>query len=149
MLKLFEFIFIVDSKKEKENIVANALSRIKHKFMDMWYVQNISTFLNTFAIVSPLICLFWIQLTRNNVVFSRIALMSCFCAEIRHLGKILENTAKFLFYQKKHGARIQDGGGGHEGLTPPGGAGQARPRQGVVWPPRPSPRPLPLPTYTF
>jgi hypothetical protein len=28
-----------------------------------WYVQNVSTFPNTFAIVSPLICVFWIQLT--------------------------------------------------------------------------------------
>jgi hypothetical protein len=24
-----------------------------------WYVQNVSTFPNTFAIVSPLICVFW------------------------------------------------------------------------------------------
>jgi hypothetical protein len=31
---------------------------------------------------------------------------------------------------------------GQEGTTPPGGAGQARPRQGVVWPPQPAPRPL-------
>jgi hypothetical protein len=31
-----------------------------------WYVQNVSTFPNTFAIVSPLICVFWIQLTRTN-----------------------------------------------------------------------------------
>jgi hypothetical protein len=38
---------------------------------------------------------------------------------------------------------------GHEGLTPPGGAGQARPRQGVVWLPQPSPQPLLPPTYTF
>jgi hypothetical protein len=29
---------------------------------------------------------------------------------------------------------------GQEGTTPLGGAGQARPRQGVVWPPQPSPR---------
>jgi hypothetical protein len=43
-----------------------------------WYVQNISTFPNTFAVVSPLICVFWMQLTRTNVVFSRIALVSCF-----------------------------------------------------------------------
>jgi hypothetical protein len=31
--------------------------------------------------------------------------MSCFCAEIRLSGKILENIAKILFYQKTHGAR--------------------------------------------
>jgi hypothetical protein len=47
-----------------------------------WYVQNVSTFPNTFAIVSPLICVFWIQLTRTDAVFSRIALVSRFCAEI-------------------------------------------------------------------
>jgi hypothetical protein len=62
-----------------------------------WYVQNISTFPNTFAIVSPLICVFWIQLTWTNAVFSRIALVSHFCAEIRLSGKIPENIAKILF----------------------------------------------------
>jgi hypothetical protein len=76
-----------------------------------WYVQNVSTFPNTFAIVFPLICVFWIQLTRTNTVFSRIALVSCFCAEIQLSGKILENIAKILFYQKTHGARIWDGEG--------------------------------------
>jgi hypothetical protein len=74
--------------------------------------------------------------------------VSGFCAEIQLSGKIPENTAKFIFYQKTHGARIRDGGG-HEGLTPPGCAGQARPHQGVVRPLRPSPRPLLPPTYTF
>jgi hypothetical protein len=44
----------------------------------LWYVQNVSTFPNTFAIVSPLICVFWIQLTRTNAVFSRIALVPFF-----------------------------------------------------------------------
>jgi hypothetical protein len=63
-----------------------------------WYVQNVSTFPNTFAIVSSLICIFWIQLTWTNVVFSRIALVSCFCAEIQLSGKIPENTTNFLFY---------------------------------------------------
>jgi hypothetical protein len=38
---------------------------------------------------------------------------------------------------------------GQEGTTPPGGTGQARPRQGVVWLPQPSPRPLLPPTYTL
>jgi hypothetical protein len=74
---------------------------------------------------------FWIQLTRTNAVFSRIALVSCFCAEIQLLGKIPENTTKILFYQKTHGARIWDGEGprGHHttwwrglGLVVPGGA---------------------------
>jgi hypothetical protein len=58
----------------------------------------------------------------TNAVFSRIALVSRFCAEIQLSGKILENTAKILFYQKTHRARIRDeeGPGGH--TTPPGGA---------------------------
>jgi hypothetical protein len=100
-----------------------------------WYIQNVSTFPNTFTIVSPLICVFWIQLTQTNAVFSRIALVSCFCAEIQLLGKIPENTAKFLFYQKTHGARRWDreGLGGSLttwwcglGLATPGG-GEATP----------------------
>jgi hypothetical protein len=64
--------------------------------------------------VSPLICVFWIQLT-PNAVFSRIALVSCFCEEIQLSGKIPENIAKILFYQKTHGARRRDeeGLGGH------------------------------------
>jgi hypothetical protein len=37
--------------------------------------------------------------------------VSCFCAEIQLLGKIPENTAKFLFYQKTHRARRRDGEG--------------------------------------
>jgi hypothetical protein len=49
------------------------------------------------------------QLTRTNAVFSRVALRSCFYAEIRLSGKIPENTGKFLFYQKTHGARREDG----------------------------------------
>jgi hypothetical protein len=77
--------------------------------------------------------------------------VSCFCAEIQLLGKILKNPTKFLFYQKTHGARIRDREG-PRGAHIPGGAGQAMPRQGVVRPPRPSPRPSPRPllspTYT-
>jgi hypothetical protein len=76
---------------------------------DTWYVQKVSTFPNTFAIVSPLLCVFWIQLTWTNAIFSRIALVSCFCAEIRLLGKIPENIAKILLYQKTHRARRGDG----------------------------------------
>jgi hypothetical protein len=34
--------------------------------------------------------------------------VSHFCAEIRLLGKIPENIAKNLFYQKTHGARRGD-----------------------------------------
>jgi hypothetical protein len=70
-----------------------------------WYVQNVSTFPNTFTIVSPLICVFWILLTRTNVVFSRIALVSRFCPEIQLSVKIQENIAKIIFHQKTHGAR--------------------------------------------
>jgi hypothetical protein len=82
-----------------------------------WYVQNVSTFPNTFAIVSPLICVFWIQLAWTNAVFSRIALVSCFCAEIQLSGKIPENIAKILFYQKTHGARRGDEERQGAGLT--------------------------------
>jgi hypothetical protein len=73
-----------------------------------WYVQNVSTFPNTFAIISPLICVFWIQLTWTNVIFNRIALVSCFCAEIWLSGKIPENIINILFYQKTYGARRRD-----------------------------------------
>jgi hypothetical protein len=74
--------------------------------------------------------------------------VSCFCAEIQLSGKILENTAKIIFYQKTHGARIRDGEwpGGHHttwwrspGLAALGG--------GVA--PQPTPRPLLPPTYTL
>jgi hypothetical protein len=103
------------------------------KLVAKWYVQNVSTFPNTFTVISPLICVFWIQLTRSNIVFSRIALVSHFCAEIQLLGKIPENTTKILFYQKTHGARVRDGEG-------PGGhhttwwcePGLAAPRGGVA-----------------
>jgi hypothetical protein len=49
------------------------------------------------------------QLTWTNAVFNRIALVSCFCAEIRLSGKIPENIEKIIFYQKTHGARRGDG----------------------------------------
>jgi hypothetical protein len=85
--------------------------------LDCWNVQNVSTFPNTFTIVSPLICVFWIQLTWTNAVLSRIALVSHFYAEIRLSGKNPENTAKILFCQKTHGARRRDEGGQRPGLT--------------------------------
>jgi hypothetical protein len=50
------------------------------------------------------------QLTRTNAVFSRIALVSRFCAEIQLSAKIREKSAKILFHQKTHGARRRDGG---------------------------------------
>jgi hypothetical protein len=43
--------------------------------------------------------------------------VSCFCAEIQLSGKIPENIAKILFYQKTHGARRRDEGGLWPGLT--------------------------------
>jgi hypothetical protein len=51
------------------------------------------------------------QLTRINAVFSRIALVSHFCAEIQLSVKIRENIAKILFHQKTLGARRRDGVG--------------------------------------
>jgi hypothetical protein len=151
-LVLFGFIcllqtWVLNTTQCLKSILSHLLSH-KHAFLaNTWYVQNVSIFLNTFAVVSPLICVFWIQLTRTNAIFSRITLVSCFCAEIQLSGKIPENTAKILFYEKTHGARIRDGEG-PRGAHTPSGAGQARPRQGVVRPPRPSPRPLLPPTYT-
>jgi hypothetical protein len=109
-----------------------------------WYVQNISTFLNTFAIVS-LICVFWIQLTRTNAVFSRIALVSCFCAEIWLLGKILQNS----YFTRRPTEPEDETERGWEPGSPPGGATQAWPCPPVVRPPRPSPRPLLPHTYTL
>jgi hypothetical protein len=79
------------------------------KLVGSWSVQNVSTFPSSFAIVSPLICVFWIQLTRTNTVFSRIALVSHFCAEIQLSVKIWEKSSKILFHQKTHGARRRDG----------------------------------------
>jgi hypothetical protein len=83
-----------------------------------WYVQNVSTFPNTFDVVSPLICVFWIQLTWTNAIFNRIDLVSCFCAEIQLSRKIPKNTAKILFYQKTNEARIRDGEGPWGAHTP-------------------------------
>jgi hypothetical protein len=98
-----------------------------------WYVQNVSTFLNPFAVVFPLICVFRIQLTRTNAVFSRIALVSRFCAEIQLSGKISENIAKLLFYQKTHRARRGDGEGSRGAHTTWWrGPGQAVPGGGVA-----------------
>jgi hypothetical protein len=59
--------------------------------------------------------------------------MSRFCAEIRLSGKIPENNAKFLFYQKTHGARIRDGEGPRGAHTTRWrGPGQAAPGGGVA-----------------
>src|SRR3954467_2411602 len=62
------------------------------------------------------------KLIRTNAVFSRIALVSCFCAENQLSGKIPENIRKVLFSRKTHGARRR----GEEGPR----VGQTRPRRG-------------------
>jgi hypothetical protein len=102
--------------------MVNGNSNIKewtgvHSSLVVWYVQNVSTFPNTFAIVSPLIYVFWIQLAWTNAVFSRIALVSHFCAEIWLSGKIPENIEKFLFCQKTNRARRGDEERQGAGLT--------------------------------
>jgi hypothetical protein len=133
-----EYIYILWSKCVSESFFycSQLLTKLLEdkqiaKLGGSWYVQNVSTLPNTFAIVSPLICVFWIRLTRTNVVFSIIALVSCFCAEIRLSGKIPENTSKFLFYQKTHGARRRDGEGLGARLTTRGrGPGLAAPTYG-------------------
>jgi hypothetical protein len=121
---------VVDNIWECE-VTRHITKIVTWKSSTYWYVQNVSTFPNTFTIVSPLICVFWIQLTRTNTVFSRIALVSCFCAKIRLSGKIPETIAKILFHQKTHGARRRDEEGQGAGLTTRGrGPGLAVPTYG-------------------
>ena len=69
------------------------------------------------------------QLMRTNVVFSRITLVSSFCAEIQLSGKILENMPIFIFHPKTHGARRRSR------EDPRGGPhlAQARGRLGRAW----------------
>jgi hypothetical protein len=68
------------------------------------------------------------QLTQTNAVFSRIATVSYFCAQIQLSVKIWENIAKILFHQKTHRVKRRYGeglGGRHTtrgrglGLTAP------------------------------
>src|SRR4051812_42789654 len=63
------------------------------------------------------------KLIRTNAVFSRIALVSCFCAEIQLSEKIPENIPNVLFSQETHGAR-------RGGAEDPG-VGQTWPRRGI------------------
>jgi hypothetical protein len=68
---------------------------------------------------------------RTNAVFSRIALVSYFCAEIQLSGIIPENIAKILFCQKTHGARRRDKRRLWPGLTTRGcGPGLVAPTYG-------------------
>ena len=69
---------------------------------------------------------------QTDAVFSRIALVSTFCAENQLSGKIWENMPKILFHPKPPGARIRDReepGGVH--TTWWRGLGQAVPGGGV------------------
>ena len=95
-----------------------------------WYVQNVSTFPNTFAIVFLLICMIWMELTRTDAVFSRIALVYYFCAEIKVLGKIWKNYRNYIFAED---ARSQKGG--CRGQPQPPDATWPRPRVGRAWVP--------------
>ena len=81
------------------------------------------------------------QLTRTNAVFSRIALVSCFCAESQVSGKFPKNIPEFLF-SRRHTEPEDETEAGHEGPTPWASAAEAGPRRGVVWPPRAPPRVL-------
>ena len=71
----------VTQHKKDASSIAFCGQRICTRGEDNWYVQNVSTFPNTFAVVWSLTCMIWMQLTQTNAVFSRIALVSSFCAE--------------------------------------------------------------------
>ena len=109
-----------------------------------WYVQNVSTFPNLFAIVFPLICVFWMQLTRTNAVFSRIALVSRFVqkSNFQEKSQKIPQNPYFTRRLTEPEDRTEKC---HEGPTPSPGAGQARPRLGQVRPPPVASR-LPLRT---
>src|SRR3954468_3821558 len=66
---------------------------------------------------------------RTNAVFSRIALVPCFCAENQLSGKIPENIAKVLLSQKTQGARRRGAEGPGVGQTGP----RRGPRPGRAW----------------
>ena len=89
----------------------------------------------------PLICVFWIQLTRTNAVFSRTALVSRFCAEIQLSGKSSEFMQKALFYQNIDGARrakeVEARGPHTIRRRGPGGARAALWCGPLGWPPTP------------
>src|SRR3954466_4128254 len=77
----------------------------------------------------------WIQLTRTDGVFSRITLVSCFCAENELSGKIPENMPKIIFHQKIHGARRGDRGEAWGAQTHPRrGPTDLAPRGGLATP---------------
>jgi hypothetical protein len=87
------------------------------------------------------------QLTRTNAVFSRIALVSRFCAEIQLSVKIRENHQKSDFTRRPMEPEDETEWR-HEASTHTGGAAQPWPIPPGVKAARPSPRPLLPPTYT-
>ena len=77
--------------------------------------------------------MFWIQLTRTNAVFSRIALVSRFYAENQLSGKSVENMEKSIFNRGTHGAKRPSGGGPRGAHTTRWrGWAQAAPPHGVA-----------------
>ena len=90
----------------------------------------------------PLICVFWMQLTRTNAVFSRTVLVSRFCAEIQLSGKSSKFMRKVLFFQKTRGARrasqVDARGPQTLGRRGPGGGRAALSSGPLGWPPTPS-----------
>ena len=112
----------------KQQIIAiNIVHNVSN--VNNWYVQNVSTFPNTFAVVSSLICMIWIELIRTNVVFSRIALVSYFCVEIEVLRKFWKNSSNSYLAEDPRSQKE---------LTAPRwhlGAAHAGTRLGSNWPP--------------
>ena len=77
--------------------------------------------------------MYWIQLTRTNAVFSRIALVSRFYAENQLSGKSVENMEKSIFNRGTHGAKRPSGGGPRGAHTTRWrGWAQAAPPHGVA-----------------
>ena len=74
-----------------------------------WYVQNVSTFPKTFAVVWSLTCIIWMQLTRTNDVFSRIALVSSFVQKNQLSGKTPIFIGIIIIHRKTHGTKRGDG----------------------------------------
>jgi hypothetical protein len=69
-----EYIYIIWSKCVRESFFYHSqmLTEMLEdkqiaKLGGSWYVQNVSTFSNTFAVVSPLICVFWDELTLFSI----------------------------------------------------------------------------------
>ena len=106
----------------------------------MWCVANVSTFPNTFLVVSPLTCTIWIKLTRANGAFSRITFGVYFCAEINFPRKFPEIHENYIFTEDSWSPKDN-----WRGATGPPRGCQAPPWPRLVglWEPRAtSPSPL-------